>query len=77
MLLSSRMMRSPLEKVRKEEPSPAAVVRVKIQETWIFKKGDERRLLFSIYVTQMIKLIIVIVIKWTQGGKMPQTVIWK
>ena len=34
----------------------------------------EERLLFSIY-TQMIKLIIVIVIKWTQGGKMPQTVI--
>ena len=34
-------MRSPLEKVRKEEPSPAAVARVKIQETWIFKKGEK------------------------------------
>ena len=41
MLLSSRMMRSPLEKVRKEDPSPAAVARVKIQETWIFKKGEK------------------------------------
>ena len=69
MLLSSRMMRSPLEKVRKEEPSPA--------DTELDIQDREKRLLFSIYVTQMIKLIIVIVIKWTQGGKMPQTVIWK
>ena len=70
MLLSSRMMRSPLEKVRKDEPSPADTEYMDIQDR-------EKRLLFSIYVTQMIKLIIVIVIKWTQGGKMPQTVIWK
>ena len=68
MLLSSRMMRSPLEKVRNEEPSPADT------EHGYSRRG-ERRLLFSIYVTQMIKIIIVIVIKWTQGGKMPQTVI--
>ena len=70
MLLSSRMMRSPLEKVRKDEPSPA-------DTEYGYSRQGERRLLFSIYVTQMIKIIIVIVIKWTQGGKMPQTVIWK